>query len=139
MPDEGEGYKVADESDGSDNEGQTRNEGGDQGAYDAGTEAEEKRDKAESSTDGVEDHDAGEALGGVFGGIANVGVVKVSHGFCWVVPNLSLGALVAIARREAIISLANELNCAVKVEVTERSGGLTVRSHDGHSSQRSRN
>lgn len=66
MVDNGESGKVAGKGDDGDDKGDGGKDGGDEGGKDVGAnDGEEEAEEGDDGTDGVEDHDAGQAAGGV--------------------------------------------------------------------------
>ena len=77
--DDGEGSEVCGHDDDGHDECEGGHEGGEEGANEAAAESEEEGDEGEGTGDGMEDHDAGEAFRGVFGGGTEVGVFDSGH------------------------------------------------------------
>lgn len=73
--DDAKGDKVAGGGDNGDDEGEAGEDGGEEGEEGVGADAQEEGDEGKDGADNVQDHDAGEALGGVLGGGAKVNVI----------------------------------------------------------------
>jgi len=90
---EAEDDKVNNDSDGVDDKGNARNEGGKDAAHGAtGDEAEEEGDEEDAGADGVEDEDVGEGRSRVSARRGKVGVVNTLEDLSRVVAELSGGA-----------------------------------------------
>jgi len=77
--DDGEGREIRGHDDDGHDECERGHEGCEEGADETTAEGEEEGDEGEGAGDGVEDHDAGEAFGGVFRGGAEIGVFDSGH------------------------------------------------------------
>lgn len=94
--DDAEEGKVDGHDDESDDPGDCSDEGGEQAAADTSAEREEEGDECERAGDGVEDHDASEALGGLGGGFVEAGAVDVGHDGGGVIANVLWVAVVLV-------------------------------------------
>lgn len=92
--------EIGSHDDEGDHEGQGRNGGSEEGAAHARSQRDQEGEERETRDDGVEDHDAGQSLSGVFGDGVEAGLVNGGHDRSRVVSNVPGAAEVVTGPRE---------------------------------------